>query len=133
MIISGHADSQRSSPGTHGPPNGAPPHLQLSPANSGGLSRYSTAQVVALREALRREQEEVARLRREVSLMKAQDHHRRTPSAGCSGDRDGPVTPEAPAEQHAREAIMSIPSDGDISTPCMSTSGAPWVQRAAFF
>ena len=95
----GGFNSHRSSPRVGPVLAPAPsPTAAAAAAAMGGTS--ASGQVAALREALRREQEEVSRLRREMSQLKAERWHLRSASGGGGGE-SAPVTPEAVAEQGA--------------------------------
>jgi hypothetical protein len=93
------------------PPSRAGSTTTLGATTSSNDPRAAMVQVMALKEALRREQEEVARLRREVARLSLRSvggnvskPHRRfsngieSAESAESADMAGPVTPEA-AEQ----------------------------------
>lgn len=74
--------------------------------NGTGSKRYSppsptAAQVAALREALRHEQEEVARLRREVAKLTTKEGSADTPMAA-------PVTPDAADKAQNEATAMDL-------------------------
>jgi len=94
-----HTHSPRDFGASVATPSTSPPSHPMC-GGRGARPASASAQVAVLREALRREQDEVARLRHEMSKLKAERGHFRSSSAG--NDKEGPVTPGASSETPGR-------------------------------